>query len=106
LFAGVSANAAMFHSHGCVFLAFFGAGSTNICADLADAVDELSIHHHDFGGRSADGCAFKIQPDTVSQAIDFLFVKTGAGAFLANGGAIDTCVDTGLKFCVRHGHMF
>jgi hypothetical protein len=106
LAAGFGADAAMFHSMPGMFFAFFGAGGTDVCAQLTKGIDVPAVHHHDLCGRTADGGAFQIEPDTSFQRFHLLFFEACRGALLAHGGAIDTGVDTGLIFCIRHKNKF
>ncbi len=102
LTAGFRADAVMFHACLCMSFTFFGTGGTDIGAELTKAVHIGAAHHHDLCGGTADGGAFEVQPDTGFQVFYFLFFKACRGALMAHSGTIDTCVDAGLIFCIRH----
>jgi len=106
LAAGFGADAAVFHPMLSMLFAFFGTGGTDVCAHLAKGVGILAVHHHDLCCRTAGSGAFQVKPDTGFQRSYFFFFETCRGALMAHSGAIDTGVDTGLIFCIRHNYNF
>ena len=102
MLTGLGAFAAVFVV---VLFAFVGTGLANIRADSAGFCSLVAAQTHQLRRSITDCRAFHVQLNAFGHHPDVVFLRTGRGAVVANGGALQTGVDTDfVSVVIFHVH--